>query len=83
MNRIQQAIDEIAARNENEPDVLKELKVLEDHIYEIESKMKSLFKDVCVDQKTKRNEAQFTVAARACSIVGFSIEDMREIEVEK
>lgn len=80
MDKIQEAIDIIAAQCEDKKDVIESLGIIEVYIINTETKMKTLFEDVVTDQKSNKNELQFTAAARACSIVGISIEELMEIE---
>ena len=80
MDKIQEAIDIIAAQYEDKKDVIESLGIIEAYIINTETKMKTLFEDVVTDQKSNKNELQFTAAARACSIIGISIEELMEIE---
>lgn len=63
-----------------ERDLKNEIEELESDIEHMKTQMKALFIEVCKDQKNKKNEAQFTAAARACSIVGIPIKEQKEIE---
>ena len=63
-----------------ERDLKNQIEELESDIEHMKTQMKALFIEVVKDQKTHKNEAQFTAAARACSIVGISIEEQKEIE---
>ena len=76
-DKIQDAIDTIAAQCENKRDVIDALGIIETELDNIQSKMKVIFRNVINDNPTDKH---FTTAARACSIVGISIEEQKVIE---
>jgi len=76
-DKIQSAIDTIAAQCEENRTVLDSLGTIESELGLIQDKIRALFINVV---KSNPADIHFTTIARTCTIVGINIEEQKRME---